>query len=215
MIAQLERSAPLADTIWHMATEVEPRALRADAERNRVKLLAAAHRVFAERGIEASVDDVAREAGVGMGTLYRRFPTKDHLVEAIIEDRFARLGESFASHAAVEDPWDAFAGCATALAEAIAEDRGFFQVVSESVQRLPHLREKKEALLATVGPVLKRAQKAGVVRRDVRAEDVPGLCAVAARLPRWRLEENPDLWRRYLTIVLDGLRPEGASRLPR
>jgi AcrR family transcriptional regulator len=149
-----------------------------------------------------------------MGTLYRRFPTKDLLVEAIIEDRFDVLSSVFTERVRAEDPWEAFAGCAESLAEAIAEDRGFFQVVSESIERLPHLREKREELLATLRPVLRRAQKAGAVRRDVTAEDVPGLCAVAARLPRWRLEKEPDVWRRYLTIVLDGLRPEGASRLP-
>jgi AcrR family transcriptional regulator len=195
--------------------DVAARPLRADAERNRRKLLDAAHRVFAERGLDAGVDEIARAAGVGMGTLYRRFPTKEALVEAIIELRFEELEAAFAEHAEADDPWEAFAGCARALAEAIAADRGFFQVVSESVRRSEAARERRDHLLATLAPVVRRAQRAGVVRKDVTARDVPSVCAVAARLPSWRLEAEPEVWRRYLGIVLDGLRPEGATRLPR
>ena len=196
--------------------EASDRPLRADAERNRTKLLAAAHRVFAAQGLDAGVEEVAREAGVGVGTLYRRFPTKESLVAAIVEERFAAMSETFASVAASDElgPWEAFEACALALAQAIAEDRGFFQVVSETVGRVAEIRSQRDAMLGVLEPVVRRAQEAGVVRDDVSAEDVPALCAVAARLPRWKLEENPEVWRRYLGVVLDGLRPEGASPLP-
>ena len=197
-----------------MATETPTRPLRADAERNRRKVLAAAHAVFAARGLDAGVDEIAREAGVGMGTLYRRFPTKDALVEAIITDRFAVIAEELRLAADREDPWEAFRACATTLACRIAEDRGFFQVVSESVARLPRAREQRDGLLALLVPVVERAQAAGVLRDDVSVADVPGLCAVAARLPAWKLDAQPDVWRRYLGVVLDGLRPEGATPLP-
>jgi AcrR family transcriptional regulator len=197
-----------------MEVEASDRPLRADAERNRHKLLTAAHAVFAERGLDAGVDEVARAAGVGMGTLYRRFPTKDALVEAVIEDRFDRLVAALSEHASIDDPWESFATCAETLAQAIAEDQAFFQVVSESIQRHAHMRARRDEILAALEPVVARAQKARVLRRDVAAGDIPGLCAVAARLPRWRLAEQPGLWRRYLAIVLDGLRPEGATRLP-
>ena len=188
--------------------------LRADAERNRRKLLEAAHRVFADRGLDAGVDEIAREAGVGMGTLYRRFPTKDDLVEAILEERFSLLAARFDEAAAIDDAWEAFCACAGALAGAIAEDRGFFQVVNESIERLPRIASLRARMLASLEPVVARAQEAGVVRDDVGAADIPGLCAVAARLPRWKLEQRPDVWRRYLAIVLDGLRAEGATPLP-
>jgi len=197
-----------------MPTGTTDRPLRADAERNRVKLLTAAHRVFASRGLDAGVEEIAREAGVGMGTLYRRFPTKESLVEAVIEDRFETIGAELREAAAHEDPWEAFAGCALALAARIAEDRSFFQVVSESVKRSERARAQRDALLAVMAPAVQRAQRAGVLRDDVSVEDVPGLCAVAARLPAWRLEQRPDLWRRYLGVVLDGLRPDGATPLP-
>jgi AcrR family transcriptional regulator len=193
----------------------DTRPLRADAARNRRKLLDAAHKVFAERGLDAGVDEIALEAGVGMGTLYRRFPTKDQLIGAIIDQRFEELDAAFAEAARIEDPWDGFVATATALAAAIAEDRGFYQVVSESVPRLASIvPDNRARLLGQIGPVLHRAQEAGVVRADVVETDIPGLCAVAARLPRWRLDMNPDAWRRVLAIVLDGLRPEGATPLP-
>ncbi|CAA9496854.1 MAG: Transcriptional regulator, AcrR family [uncultured Solirubrobacteraceae bacterium] len=196
--------------------EVTDRPLRADAERNRLRLLAAAHSVFAAQGLDAGVEEIAREAGVGVGTLYRRFPTKESLVAAIVEQRFAAISSSFAAVAASSElePWEAFEACALALAQAIAEDRGFFQVVSETVGRLDEIRAMRAAMLAVLEPVVRRAQEAGVVRGDVTVEDVPALCAVAARLPRWKLEESPEVWRRYLGIVLDGLRPDGATPLP-
>ena len=197
--------------------DVAERPLRADAERNRVKLLVAAHRVFAAQGLDAGVEEVAREAGVGMGTLYRRFPTKEDLIAAIVEQRFLAMSASFAAVAADAElePWEAFEGCALTLAQAIAEDRGFFQVVSETVGRLDEIRALRDQMLETLRPVVERAQAAGVVRADVVTEDVPALCAIAARLPRWKLEEQPEVWRRYLGVVLDGLRPEGATPLPR
>jgi AcrR family transcriptional regulator len=197
-----------------MSHETLDRPLRADAERNRLKILAAAHDVMANRGLDASVDEIAREAGVGMGTLYRRFPTKDALVEAVIEDRFAGMAAELAEAGEIEDPWDAFAECAVRLARRIAEDRGFFQVVSESVARLPRARAGRDEMLAVLSPIVERAQAAGVLREDITVQDVPGLCAVAARLPQWKLERHPDVWKRYLGVVLDGLRPEGATPLP-
>lgn len=197
-----------------IASDTTDRPLRADAERNRRKLLAAAHRVFAARGLDAGVDEIAREAGVGMGTLYRRFPTKDVLVEAVIEDRFATMTDELQAAGELDDPWEAFAACAARLACRIAEDRAFFQVVSESVAKLPRARSQRDELLAVLVPIVERAQSAGVLRADIAVEDVPALCAVAARLPQWKLERRPELWKRYLGVVLDGLRPEGATPLP-
>lgn len=195
---------------------VADKPLRADAERNRVKLLAAAHAVFAARGLDAGVEEVAREAGVGVGTLYRRFPTKESLVAAVVEERFRMMSAAFAAIAADEalSPWEAFEGAAVTLAGAIADDRGFFQVVSETVGRLAEIRALRGEMLASLRPVVVRAQDAGVLRSDVDVDDIPALCAVAARLPRWKLDEQPDVWRRYLGVVLDGLRPEGATPLP-
>lgn len=195
-----------------MATE--PRALRADAELNRRRILDAARKVFAENGLGVGVDAVARAAGVGVGTLYRRFPHKQDLLTAVIHDGVCRLADEVEELAAVEDPWDAFAGAVGAFAGTIARDRGFYEVIHGTPEFLAVAVEEKRRLIAAVDRLLRRAQDAGVVRRDVVADDIGALCMVAARLPRWRLEAQPELWTRYLALALDGLRPEGASDLP-
>ncbi|HEX8083957.1 MAG TPA: helix-turn-helix domain-containing protein [Solirubrobacteraceae bacterium] len=194
-------------------TRIEPaRALRADAERNRRRILDAARAVFAEHGLGVGVDAVAREAGVGVGTLYRRFPTKQDLLRAIVEDRVEQLVARLEAAAAVDDPWDSFAAAAEAFAGAIARDRAFFEVVQAVEPGTAHA--KRQRTLKAIAPILRRAQKEGVVRDDLVIEDFPAICAIAARLPAWRLEQQPDLWRRYLGVVLDGVRPEAAHPLP-
>jgi AcrR family transcriptional regulator len=193
--------------------KTEPRPLRADAERNRRRILDAARKVFAEEGLGAGVDSIAREAGVGVGTLYRRFPTKQELLVATIEDGAARIADEVAALHSVDDPWDAFAASLHAFARAIARDRGFYEVIHGEPDLLPIARETKRQLLAALDVLLRRAQDAGAVRADIVIEDVPALCMVAARLPGWRLDCQPELWTRYLALLFDGLRPEGARPL--
>jgi AcrR family transcriptional regulator len=192
----------------------EPRALRADAERNRQRILTAARQVFADQGLAVGVDAVARAAGVGVGTLYRRFPTKQDLLAAVIEDGVCRLADEIERiEREVEDPWGAFATSVHAFAETIARDRGFYEVIHGTPEFIPIAQESKLRLMDSVGRILSRAQKAGVVRKDVVADDIGVLSQVAARIPRWRLDAQPELWTRYLALALDGLRPEGAHKL--
>ena len=194
--------------------ESSHRPLRADAERNRRRLLDAARATLAEQGIGAGVDAIADAAGVGVGTLYRRFPTKEHLLRAILEDRIDAFTERLGELAELEDPWNAFVAATEIFAGAIAEDRALFQILQQA-QSQPLVGEDARArMLDAFAPFLMRAQAAGVVRQDIVVRDVPALCAVAARLPAWRLKREPELWRRYLAIILDGLRPEGAHALP-
>lgn len=193
----------------------QPRALRADAARNRRRVLDAARKVFAENGLGVGVDAVAREAGVGVGTIYRRFPTKHDLLVAVIEDGLCRLADEVdATAASVDDPWDAFAAATRAFAEGIARDRGFVEVIHGNPDYIPVAVDAKDRLLSGLGSLLRRAQDAGLVRGDVTVDDIAALSMVAARLPRWRLEAQPELWTRYLALTLDGLRPEGAHELP-
>jgi AcrR family transcriptional regulator len=192
----------------------EPRALRADAERNRRRVLDAARKVFAEHGLAVGVDAVARAAGVGVGTLYRRFPTKHDLLTAVIEDGVCALADEVEQLAEIEDPWDAFASAVGAFAGAIARDRGFYEVIHGTPEFVTVAVEAKQRLIAALDLLLHRAQAAGVVRGDIYADDIGALCMVAARLPSWRLEVQPELWTRYLALTLDGLRPDGAHPLP-
>ncbi len=193
------------------AEAVAAPTLRADAERNRRRILDAARDVYAAHGVGVGVDAVARAAGVGVGTLYRRFPTKEDLLRAIVEDRVEQLEARLAEAVAVPDAWDAFVRAAEEFAGAIARDRAFFEVVQHLEPGAAHAA--RDRTLKAIAPILRRAQKAGAVRDDLVIEDVPALCAVAARLPAWRLERQPELWRRYLSVVLDGVRPEAATPL--
>jgi AcrR family transcriptional regulator len=191
----------------------EPRALRADAERNRRRILDAARKVFAQEGLGAGVDEIARVAGVGVGTLYRRFPTKQELLVAIIEDGVTRLACELEELHEVEDPAQAFEEALHAFAGTIARDRGFFEVIHGDPQLVAVARGEKERLMGAIEVLLRRAQEAGAVRDDVVVHDVPALCMVAARLPSWRLDRQPELWTRYLALLIDGLRPAGATEL--
>ena len=191
----------------------EPRALRADAARNRRRILDAARGVFAEHGLGVGVDSVARAAGVGVGTLYRRFPNKQDLLTAVIEDGVTRIAEEIEGIEGIDDPWAAFAAAVEAFAGAVARDRGFYEVILGTPKHVSTAVQSRQRLVAALDRVLRRAQEAGVVRSDVVADDVGALCTVAARLPRWRLDAQPDLWRRYLALTLDGLRPDGAHEL--
>lgn len=191
-----------------------PRALRADAERNRRRILDAARKVFADEGLGVGVDAVARTAGVGVGTLYRRFPTKHDLLAAVIEDGVTRLADEVEQVESLEDPWQAFEATVRAFAETIARDRGFYEVIHGTPEFIPIAQESKLRLMDTVQRVLTRAQDAGVVRKDIVADDIGVFAQVAARMPRWRLEAQPELWTRYLALTLDGMRPEAATELP-
>lgn len=192
----------------------DPPHLRADAERNRARILQAARQVFAEHGLGVGVDVVARRASVGVGTIYRRFPTKDDLLRAIADDRSDHLAARLAPLADTDDPWEAFAAAATTLGGEMACDRGFFEALQEAPDHLATSVLARDRAIAAIAPLLERAQAAGAVRADVVPLDVLALCMNAGRVPRWRAALEPDLWRRYLAILLDGLRPEGAHALP-
>jgi AcrR family transcriptional regulator len=187
-----------------MATEptAEPRPLRADARRNRERILQAARLACAERGARVQIDDVARSAGVGVGTVYRHFPTKEALVEALVAEKFRLTSENLREALAIADPWDAFASALRRNAEVMAKDAGLRDAlirlgpeVKEGSAGRAELDELAERLIG-------RAQAAGALRPDVTAQDVSalmaGLCASMA---------HPALdWRRHLELLLDGLR---------
>ena len=180
--------------------------LRADAERNRARIVAAARRVVSRDGAEARMDTIAREAGVGVGTVYRRFPTKEALVASVLEE-FAEATLDGISHAAeAPDPWTAFEGSLHSLAENLAQNRGLLDALEPELRRSRPVLELRGRLLATLEPVLRRAQDAGVVRPDVTAADVLALASLVTRLPAPVRHLEPRAWERFLGVVLDGLR---------
>lgn len=197
--------------------EHEARPLRADARRNRERVLAAASQLFAEEGTEASVAEIARRAGVGAGTIFRHFPTKHDLLLATLELGFDEIRIAIDEALAMDDGWTGLVHVMTVCAEMQARDRGFLDAVGPELYAEPSLQLRNEERTALLRQVVDRAREAGVVRDDLRAEDLPFLLrAIGAATKTCGHESDgmPDLWRRYLGIVLDGLRPEGAMPLP-
>jgi AcrR family transcriptional regulator len=190
------------------------RPLRADAERNRRLVLEAAAEAFAERGFDVGVAEIARRAGVGNATVFRRFPNKEALFRAIIEEKAAECVAAAGRAAQLDDPWDALVQLLTETAEMQARDRGFFEATEDQWLRDPELVKCHLPILAAVEPLVARAQAAGVLRPDVTTLDLMGLVkgAVAAMPPVAGIGE--DAWRRFLALMLDGLRPQAATGLP-
>ncbi len=188
--------------------------LRADAERNRRRILAAARTLFSERGLDVGVDDIARAAGVGMGTLYRRFPTKDALILATVQERLELLVAEIERAAAIPGASESLTAALHALGHRIAEDRGFFDAVHDRLRQGGRMDVVREGVLGALQPLLERAQAEGAVRDDIVVRDLTLLVASVARQPALHTARQPLLWQRYLAVVLDGLRPDAATPLP-
>ena len=189
-------------------------ALRADAQRNLVRVLDAAREVFAEHGIDAPVTEIADRAGVGVGTIFRRFPTKDDLLVAVVEQRTEQLIEAADLALASSDPGAAlrrFMETATAMQ---ISDVCWCEAGADIFGR-EGIRGLTDVLVGKIGELLTSAQTAGQVRSDVRALDIPVLLMAVAKSGLMLEEAVPGAWKRYLAIILDGLRPEAARPLPR
>jgi AcrR family transcriptional regulator len=177
--------------------------LRADARRNRERVMTAARAAFAEHGSDAQMDDVARRAKVGVGTVYRHFPTKEALFVALLEDTFGRLAERSRNALDDADPWQALTALMWDAGESLAGDRALAEAMQADVitEPLPGQIELGENL----GVLIERSQAAGSMRPDAVLDDVPMLmCGIGSA--SFRKHAYADAWRRHLAIVLDGLR---------
>jgi AcrR family transcriptional regulator len=192
-----------------------PKAQRADARRNREAVVNAARERFAQEGTAAQIDDIARDAGVGVGTVYRHFPTKEDLVEALVEARFARIAECGADavEAAKERPWKAFSDFMHYSVGLQANDRALSQVMS-SHPELMRRHAEQSGTWDHVQELVRITKKAGEMRKDADPEDVPmiicGLGMVSERSQSG--EGSRTEWERFLAITLDGLRSCGATK---
>lgn len=184
--------------------------LRRDAARNRARLLEAARDTFNERGIEAPLDEVARRAGVGIGTLYRRFPNRDALVEALFEEKwidYRKVAEAALEEA---DPWQAFRGYIQRICEMQAEDRGFTDVLTTTFPSSQAIEKRRDEARRAAARVVRRAQDRGSLRADFVVEDIPFiLIANGAYLEATRAVA-PQAWKRYVALLLDALHTNGA-----
>ena len=195
-------------------TERTPQTLRRDARANRERILEAARAVFADEGIDASVEQIAQRAGVGMGTLYRRFPTKHDLVEAVIAESLDAFVTAAEDGLADEDAWTGFTGFVERVLELHAENRALRELLAgtEHGEARDEVRKRVRPL---VRRLVERAQADGSLRPDFVPEDMPLVFMTGGRVIEASRCVAPDLWRRYLGLLLDGLRAEGATQLPR
>jgi AcrR family transcriptional regulator len=202
-------------TIDDVATmEASARELRADAQRNRERIIAAAMEVFAERGLEASTAEIAQRAGVGEATLFRRFPSKDDLIMAIVESQMGVAIEMANECLGDEDPGEGLERFLTWMVERSVADKGVMDATKDRCMMRDQLAPVRREFLSAMNALVKRAQQAGAVREDLTGQDLGILMhsvAASAELPFPGVRK--DIWKRYLGVVLDGLRPDGATKL--
>ncbi|WP_236796863.1 TetR/AcrR family transcriptional regulator [Amycolatopsis sp. GM8] len=189
-----------------MTVPSEPVPLRADAQRNRERILAAAAEVFATRGLEATLHDVAAHAGVGVGTVYRRFPDKKALVEALFDTALGELLTIAERAAAVDDPWEALTQLLRDLTLRAAADSGLRQVLGNQAVGRDTFAATRQRLALVAARLLRRAQEQGTVRADLEYVDLAMLWRMLTTVAEETQPVRPDAWQRYLEITLDGLR---------
>jgi AcrR family transcriptional regulator len=196
-------------------TSIEPsdRPLRKDAERNRQRILAAAGEVFAEAGLAASLDAVAERAGVGVGTVYRRFPDKESLIDALFEARIDEIVQIATECAQNDDPWDALVCFLDRAITLHGGDKALKEIVFSTAHGHERVSGARERIKPLVAGLVDRAQQAGELREDFEITDTPVIQLMLTAVIEYAGDVEPDLWRRYLAIVLDGMRA-GAARTP-
>lgn len=190
------------------------RVLRADARRNHEAVIAAAKLLFADEGLDAQMPDVAKAAKVGVGTVYRHFPTKEDLIAALAAERFERLAEKAREGIEAPSPWEGVCDFIRFSAQIQADDRGLCEVMgsrpevmsaSASAVGLPELCEK----------LVKRAQRSGDLRKDLEWEDIPMIACGLGRITPAEMGPATGRWPRLVEIIIDGLRAPGNAKLPK
>jgi AcrR family transcriptional regulator len=192
------------------------RPLRRDAELNRQRILRAAAEVFTEQGLQATLDDVARRAGVGVGTVYRRFPDKEALADALFTERLDTLVTLAEGARADPDEWGSLVSFLEQAGGLLAADRGLRQLFMFATYGRDRVGQARARMQPLVTELVTRAQAAGVVRADLRPTDVPLIEFMLAEVAEYARDARPEVWRRYLALLLDGLRPAraGTTALP-
>ena len=169
---------------------------------------------FGKFGLECQIDDIARAAGVGVGTVYRHFPTKADLFAALVTDRFERLAGRAREALAEEDPWEAFCELMRYSAELQVRDRALSQFLSSQPELGQHAAVES-GLADITAELIGKAQRAGGMREDAVIEDVPTLICGLGAVTAGAAGNMPELnWERYVEIMLDGLRAPGFNKLP-
>jgi AcrR family transcriptional regulator len=202
------------DTSCPAASE---RPLRRDAELNRQRIIAAARDVFRDRGFEGTLDDIAHHAGLGVGTVYRRFPSKEHLVEAMFAERLDEIRELAEKALAEPDAWVGLVQFVMKTAELHTADRGLREAMLSTSFGHQKVAEARERMVPACIRLVEHAQETGQLRADIRPTDLPALHVMIGSIADYAHDVDPQLWQRYVVLLLDGLRaqPGAVSELPR
>ena len=189
-------------------------SLRADAERNRRRIVAAAQAVFAEAGLAVPLEVIAQRAGVGIATLYRRFPTREDLVAASFAPKMAAYRAAVAEALQAADAWDGLCSFAARACAMQAADRGLSDVLAQTFPTAKAFEAQRAEAYHKLAELVGRAQAQGSLRPDFVMEDFVLLLMANAGVVQATREVAPEASRRFVALLLDGFRAEGAHPLP-
>jgi AcrR family transcriptional regulator len=189
-------------------------SLRSDAARNRAVLVAAAREVMAERGLEVPLDEIARRAGIGNATLYRRFPRRIDLIAAVFADRMADHARAVQAALDARDAWEGFRGYLEAVADLQVHDRGIADLITMDVSMAPEIEALHDHAFRGLVTVIERAKAAGALRSDATPEDVLVILQANAGLVTRAHPAERQASRRLIHLLLDGLRSDAATAGP-
>jgi AcrR family transcriptional regulator len=188
--------------------------LRRDARRNRESLLAAAQAHFAANGIDAPLDQVAKDAGLAIGTLYRHFPTRLDLIQALFAEKLQSWLRAAERSAALDDAWQGFVLFVEAMCQLQADDQGFNDLVSMRLPEAAGLAATQDRIGEIAAHLIRRAQQQGRLRPDLTTEDLAFVIWSQSRINQATRDIAPRAWRRHLYLMLDGFRADRANPLP-
>ena len=190
------------------------RRLRADAARNRAAIVAVAREVFAEQGLAAPLEAIAARAGVGIATLYRRFPTREKLVAAALTEKVAEYAEAAERALAAGDPWDGFAGFVQRICELQVGDRGLSDLLSMTLSADEQVEQLRRTANDRVVTLIEQAKAEGTLREDFVGEDLVLLLIATAAVMHVTQADAPGAWRRFVALALDAFRRQDSPGLP-
>jgi len=189
-------------------------ALRADAQRNRRRIVKAARQVFAEQGLDAPMNEVARRAVVGIATLYRRFPTREDLIADVFADKMSAYAEAIEEALADPDPWHGFCAYIERVCAMQADDHGFTDVLTLTFPTAKAFEEKRNAAYRGFTELIARAKDGGRLRADFSPEDLVLLLMANAGVVAATADAAPDAWRRLVAYMTQAFAADHSGPLP-
>ncbi len=194
------------------ATTLRTRRLRADAVRNQQRIVEAARELFADRGHEITLDDVAERAGVGVGTVYRRFANKTELISEVFEHHLGEFADAAEASVHHPDPWLGLGQLVEYACRHLAINRGFSEVILELDLDTERFHRIRDRIKPAVAAIVERARAAGALQPDIEPSDLFAMIHMVDGLAEFAKPINSDIWRRYMAITLNGIRADSIAR---